>query len=92
MKFFHISFKICDPFGPSFLPFVSKVCTSNSQVFQTFVPLSAGIGVALADFGRRRKRSLKEGRTWVSDLDVAKVRLENNTEMFLKKLSLMKLQ
>ena len=64
----------------------------NSQVFQTFVPLSAGIGVALAAFGRRRKRSLKEGRTWVSDLDVAKVRLENNIELFLKKLSFMELQ
>ena len=47
--------------------------------------------MALAAFGRRRKRSLKEGRTWVSDLDVAKVRLENNIEMFIKKLSFMDL-
>ena len=34
---------------------------------------------------------MKEGRTWVSDLDVAKVRLENNIEMFIKKLSFMDL-
>jgi hypothetical protein len=46
----------------------------------------------MAAFGRRRKRSLKEERTRVSDLDVAKVRLENNIEMFIKKLSLMELQ
>ena len=65
---------------------------SNSQVCQIFIPLSEVIGVAMAAFGRRRKRSLNEERTGVSDLDVAKVRLENNIEMFLKKLSLMELQ
>jgi hypothetical protein len=48
--------------------------------------------LALAAFGRRKRRSVEEERTRVTDLDVAKVRFENNIEIFLKKLNSMHLK
>ena len=64
-----------------------KLCIINAIVLQTFVPLSAGLGLAFAAFGRRKRRSLEEERTRATDLllDAAKVTLENNIQSFIRK-------
>ena len=63
-------------------------------LLQTLVPLSMGAGLALAAFGRRKRRSLEAERIKAADnlLDMAKVTLENNIESFLKKMSSMHLE
>ena len=65
-----------------------------SILFQTFVPLSTGVGLALAAVGRRRRRSAGEdqGRATNLVLDNAKASLENNLERFVEKLNLMYLE
>ena len=55
-------------------------------IFQTFVPLAMGVGLAFITFGRRKKRSLdKEESVRVLNLDLAQAELENNIEAFLNK-------
>jgi hypothetical protein len=65
-----------------------------SILFQTFVPLSTGVGLALAAVGKRRRRSAEEEQRRATDwiLDNAKASLENNLERFVEKLNLMYLQ
>ena len=63
-------------------------------LFQTFVPLSTGVGLALAAVGRRRRRSAEEDQRRATNLvlDNAKASLENNLERFVEKLNLMDLE
>ena len=55
--------------------------------------MSAGVGVAAAAFGRRKRRSLEEEKRLLDlDLDFARITLENSIETFLDKLSKMHLK
>ena len=57
-------------------------------MFQTFVPLVMGVGLAFITFGKRKKRSLQEEeseRVLKLKLDLAQAKLENNIEAFLNR-------
>ena len=62
----------------------------KSLAFQTFVPLSSGLGLVAATLGKRKKRALRSPFTYDKEtLDHAKVMLEFNIDTIIEKINAM---